>query len=171
MRVPGGRGLDPQHVEDQGEWERCTSSRRMYLALSDAGKELSRVAATLLKLARQHRARSTRTRMAVHCWKNGLCDEKDPDKEVAERAYLVMVFVSQAFDENVEPIIVGGGEGVVCTVLRREFPLAPVGFRKVGRMTGDPKNPVDFAALFQPVKVRTQKPSNAGRVFDSALVP
>jgi hypothetical protein len=35
------------------------------------------------------------------------------------------------------PIIAGGGEALVCTVIRRQYPLAPKAFRKVGRMSGE----------------------------------
>jgi len=124
-------------VVDQGEWERCASARRMYLALRETKKDPLPVAEQLLRLAEKHRPDSCETRLAQEYWERGLHEERRPEKESADRVYLVIHYVAKAFDEQVFPIIAGGGEALACTVIRRQYPLAPKAFRKVGRMSGE----------------------------------
>lgn len=135
------------HLEDQSEWERCNSFRRMFLALIDAGEDLEPVADELVTLAKKHRRGSPYTQRAQDGLANGLAKE-----EAADRIYLVLEAVVRAFDEarKGQIHVPGGGETVVCTTVRRWFPLAPTGFRKVGSMVGNPKEPAEFAARWFP---------------------
>jgi len=126
----------------------------MYLALHDAGMEsdLEAVAKILVILARKHRRGSAslghaeavvevirRDRAGARKHKNAHGIEKVLS---ARPLYMIMQYVSQAFDETGFPAqFPGGGESLVCTMIRRRVPLAPEGFRKVGNMTGNPKQP------------------------------
>ncbi len=137
-------------LEDQGEWERCYSFRRMFLALIDAGEDLEPVADELVTLAKKHRRGSKYTKRAQNGLTNGLAAE-----EAADRVYLALEAVVQAFDraKKGEVRVPGGGESVVCIAVRRWFPLAPTGFRKVGSMVGNPKEPAEHAARVFPNKL------------------
>ncbi len=124
-------------IEDQGEWERCRSSRRMFLSLTDADqtRALDTIARRLIGLARKFRPGDPATDHAAECMEHGLLDASN-EKEVADRIYVVMRAVSEAFDRMPRQRWSGGGETVVVEVIRAEVPLAPPGFRKAGRCTG-----------------------------------
>jgi len=109
----------------------------MYLALRETKKDALPIAEHLLRLAEKYRPESFDTKLAQEYWDRGLHEERRPEKESADRAYLVIHYVAKAFDEQVFPIIAGGGEALACTVIRRQYPLAPKAFRKVGRMSGE----------------------------------
>lgn len=128
-------------IEDQGEWERCRSSRRMFLALHDSGRkeEIKTVARALLKLAEQHVPDEEATKQAREFWEHGMLEvllpgRKRKPKEVADRSYLVIRCVAKAFDRY--RALEDSGEIVVCSAIRRIQPLAPSGFRKVGSLNG-----------------------------------
>lgn len=127
-------------VEDQGEWERCRSARRMFLALLDSGKakDLGLIAEGLLRMVRTNMRGHPIAAEAVDYWRNGLRDQDRPEKEQADRAYLVMRYVGRAFDFYPQRLWPGGGEALVCAAIRHVVPLAPAGFRKVGRLEGNP---------------------------------
>lgn len=134
VRMGGG------HVDDQSEWERCRSSRRMFLALTEAGKQkqLREIAEGLLRMAERHMREHQDVIDAREYWEHGLSDQQRPGKEQADRAYLVVLGVVSAFDAYPCPTWIGGGESVVCEAIRYVVPLSPPGFNKVGRLEGHP---------------------------------
>jgi hypothetical protein len=135
-------------LEDQSEWERCRSYQRMFLALHDKGEDMELVAEALLVIGARYRPKSVRTLTATQAFYEDLAED-----EAARPVYMVFTMVARAIDEDVEPCAPpGGGSGVVCQAIRHEFPLAPAGFRKVGKQTGGPDLPSDSAAL-TPIKL------------------
>ena len=123
-------------LEDQAEWERCNSYQRMFLALHDAGhrKSMDRVATALVELMQTYRPESLYADRAYDALYNGGADEAH-----ARSSYMVFTLVARAIDEPVLPLPPpGGGSSVVCMAIRREHPLAPGGFRKVGKLEGKP---------------------------------
>ena len=134
-------------IDDQGEWERCRSSRRMFLALVDSGKadHLGEVARGLLRMAHKRMPGNGNVLDAQEYWDNGLRDDKD--KELADRTYLVIRFVTDALDRLPNKAWDGGGDVLVCTVVRKLIPLAPPGFSKVGKMQGKPSAPSDSSRV------------------------
>lgn len=124
----------------------------MFLALIDAGTDMRKIVEELLSLADLYRPESQNSLTAHYYWRNGLRDGKNPEKEVADRTYLVFRYVSQAFSEPVPPVVMGGGEPIICTVIRKHVPQAPRGFSNLARRVGDPKNPPAASALSTPFK-------------------
>jgi hypothetical protein len=98
----------------------------MFLALTDAGEDLSEIAEYLLKLAKKHRDRSTETRTAKRVWKEGVREEES-QREQADRSYAVMLYVAKAFSDRDD-------KNVVCEVIRSQYPAAPGGFSLLGRI-------------------------------------
>jgi hypothetical protein len=130
-------------LEDQSEWERTRSYQRMFLALHDKGKDMELVAEALLVIGARYRPNSTRTLTATQAFYEDLAED-----EAARPVYMVFTMIARAIDEDVEPLPPpGGGSAVVCQAIRHEYPLAPEGFRKVGKQTGGPDLPSDSAAL------------------------
>lgn len=135
-------------LEDQGEWERCVSYQRMFLALHDEGKNMNRVAEALLVLASRYRPASERSFRAAEAFYEGGADNAQ-----ARPVYMVFCLVASAIDEPVKPAPPpGGGTCVVCQAIRREFPLAPADFRKVGKLEGRP-NEQGESALTIPLRL------------------
>lgn len=132
--------MQEYQLKDQGEWERCRSSRRMFLALIDAGRkrDLCLIARKLLQAAEKRLPKAEATKQARFYWKNGLRDEDNPAKELADRVYLVMRYVSEALDRHPSRLWPHGGEVAICQLVRSLVPLAPNGFRKVGSLEGSP---------------------------------
>lgn len=117
----------------------------MFLALTDAGKErdLQEIARALLRLVDRHLPETKEAREARRFWREGLKDpdSTQPGKELADRVYLVMLSVGQAFERNDGPWSPRTGDMVVCDVIRRRVPLAPGGFTKVGKIEGTSSEP------------------------------
>ena len=135
------------YIADQGEWERCCSSRRMFLALVDSGKrgQLEEVSRGLLRMAAKRLPKSDQAARAQKYWEHGLLDERD--QELADRAYLVIRYVSDALDKLPNQGWSGGGEVIVCTAIRVLVPLAPAGFSRVGKLEGSPGVPSSSVRL------------------------
>jgi hypothetical protein len=120
----------------------------MFLALHDAGKSMDRVAEALLVLAARYRPASERSFRAAEAFYEGGADDAQ-----ARPTYMVFCLVAEAIDEPVEPKAPpGGGTRVICQAIRREFPLAPENFRKVGKLEGRP-NEQGESALITPLRV------------------
>ena len=95
---------ESDRLEDQGEWERCTSYNRMFLALHDAGKSMDRVAEALLVLTTRYRPASESSYEAAEAyWKGGA------DNAQARPVYMVFCLIAKAIDEPVEPKAPPGG--------------------------------------------------------------
>jgi hypothetical protein len=120
----------------------------MFLALHDEGRNLDRVAKALLVIAARYRPQSERTRNATEAFYEGGADEAQ-----ARPVYMVFCMVAAAIDEPVEPAAPpGGGCRIVCQAIRREYPLAPDDFRKVGKLEGRP-NEQGESALARPLRI------------------
>ena len=134
--------MQDYRIEDQGEWERSRSSRRMFLVLHDTGrgKDLEAIASQLLNSLDWHFPRSNYAEEARGFWKDGLKDPDStkPNKELADRAYLVIRCSVAAFNAHSR---LPDGELAVCTLIRRQVPLAPGGFRRVGKIEGTSSEP------------------------------
>lgn len=125
-------------IKDQGEWERCRSRRRMYLALIDAGQEknLDAIARAILTLlTRSGLSKTEPGALALEYWEHGLKDPESakPNNELARRSYLVISYACEALASQ-------GGEAraelAICAVIRRYAPVAPEGFASVARQAG-----------------------------------
>lgn len=161
-------------LEDQGEWERCRSSRRMFLALTDAGKggDLHSIAQDLLRRIERSLPEADRTREARFFWENGLTEadprRKGPPKELADRVYLVMRCVSELLDKH-RRLAPYGGEIAICGVIRQFVPLAPRGFCKVAKLEGGPMVTSDsirlnpFKTIFK--QVGRDSPETVGEIL------
>jgi hypothetical protein len=115
----------------------------MFLALHDEAKSMERVAEALLVVATRYRPESEFTAEAIEAFYEDLAEDLH-----ARPVYTVFVKVARAIDEGVEPLPPPcGGAGVVCQVIRREFPLAPDDFRKTGRLEGHPAEQGDSACM------------------------
>jgi hypothetical protein len=102
---------------------------------------MERVAEALLLIAARYRPNSRRTRQATKAFYEDLADEFS-----ARPVFTVFTMVAAAIDEPVNPPAPGGGgTAVVCQAIRREYPLATEGFRKVGKQSGGPDQPSDSA--------------------------
>lgn len=144
--------IELNRLEDQSEWERCRSYQRMFLCLHDLGKNMDRIAAALLVIAARYRPNSERTLEASQAFYEDLADELH-----ARPVYTVFCKVAQAIDERVEPLAPpGGGSSIVCQAIRREYPLAPDDFRKVGKLEGRP-NEQNESACMTPAKLLFSK--------------
>jgi hypothetical protein len=113
----------------------------MFLALHDARKNLDSLTQHVLDLAERFRPRSENTALAREAWTEDLAEEAS-----ARPHYMVWHYATRAFDEPVAPLPPpGGGEVLVCTVIRRIFPLAPTRFKKKGKLDGSPGVPSESA--------------------------
>lgn len=115
----------------------------MFLALTNIGRDqdLQAVAIGLLRALDTYLPDVCETQDAHHFWENGLKDPESnkPNKELADRSYLVIHYAVKAIQDHKSPLNPHGraaaerGEIMACTAIRAQVPLAPSGFRKVGR--------------------------------------
>jgi len=134
----------------------------MYLALHDAGKldDIEAVAKALVVLVRRHRAGSGPAEEIEDIVELILDYESDHggsrppiEKILGGRPfYMIFQYASAAFNESGKTYYVGGGDHLVCDVIRRRVPLATEDFHKTGSMTGCPKQSVELAARCWPNK-------------------
>jgi hypothetical protein len=121
----------------------------MFLALHDKGEDMELVAEALLVIGARYRPDSERTLTATQAFYEDLANE-----EGARPVYMVFTMISAAIDEDVEPTAPpGGGSVIVCQAIRHEHPVAPEGFRKVGKQTGGPDLQSDSACTTFPAKL------------------
>jgi len=122
----------------------------MFLALTDSGRDgdLTAIAKSLLRVLRRHLGHAPEARQAIHYWKNGLTDpdSNKPNKELADRVYLVLHYAVDAFKKHPNPIG-RHGDVVVCNAIRARVPLSPGGFRKVGKIEGSSSDPTDSTRI------------------------
>jgi hypothetical protein len=137
----------------------------MFLGLYDAGleQELEDTAKRLVLMTRKHRPDSRGLLRAEEVIRLMVEDRDRPggprrgrkalEKVLGGRPlYMILQFVAEAFDEPGEVQYAGGGDHLVCDVIRRRIPLAPEGFRRAGSMTGNPKQPAEFSERCWPNK-------------------
>ena len=118
----------------------------MFLALTNANrdKDLQAIAKGLLRVLKAHLPSASQTAEANHFWANGLKDPESnkPNKELADRVYLVMRCTVDAIQLNKSGLNPHGrraelqGELMVCKAIRAQAPVAPSGFRKVAKIEG-----------------------------------
>jgi hypothetical protein len=134
---------DADRLEDQADWERCHSFQRMFLALHDEGANMDRPAKEVVDLVVKHRPASPYTEQAYDAYYNGLADEAQ-----ARPVFMVFTMAARAIDdEGTPPPPPGGGAAVVCMLIRKEVPLAPDGFRRVGKLEGRPNEQAPSARV------------------------
>ena len=116
----------------------------MVLALNDTGsqQELEEIAVALLGLLKKASPGSAQLKRAERYHEEGLKDPHStkPDKELASRTYLVI----RCSVEALKKLKSEGGftsEILVCNLIRRYKPVAPGGFRRVGRVEGTSSEP------------------------------
>jgi hypothetical protein len=81
------------------------------------------------------------TEQAYDACYNGLAKEAQ-----ARPAFMVMTMAARAIDDpGTPPPPPGGGAAVVCMLIRKYVPLAPDGFRRVGRLEGRPNEQAQSA--------------------------
>jgi hypothetical protein len=113
-----------------------------------AREGLESVAEALLVIGVRYRPDSGRTRQAARVVLEDLADELH-----SRPVYTIFTLITDAINERVDPLPPpGGGSAVVCQAIRREFPLSPEEFRKVGKLEGDP-NRLGVPACTMPVKL------------------
>lgn len=116
----------------------------MFLALNDTGseQELEEIAVALLALLKKASPRSPQLKEAERYHAEGLKDPNStkPDKELASRTYLVILCSVDALKQFESETGVPS-EILVCNLIRRYKPVAPGGFRRVGRVEGTSSEP------------------------------
>jgi len=116
----------------------------MFLALNDTGsdQELAEIAEALLGLLKKVARGSSQLAQAERYHEEGLKDPHStkPDKELANRTYLVIRCSVDAL-KKLKSASGLTSEILVCNLIRRYKPVAPGGFRRVGRVEGTSSEP------------------------------
>lgn len=128
-----------RRVQDQGEWERCWSYRRMFVALLKTRKDFQPVLHQLFAMADRfpERLDLERIKLAKTSLSAPLSFHKD---DRAHPAFMALCHMHDVFERahGVQPGM-QAGERVLCTVIRQVYPQAPDGFRRVGDLAGRQK--------------------------------